>query len=267
MDLLLGCDPEVFLKKAGKFIGAEGIIPGTKEAPYVVNNGGLQVDGMAAEFGIEPAATSGQFISNINSVMKQLRYFTPEIDIEISPVAMFDDQEMNKASKKAKELGCNPDWNAYSMTMNPPPTPHPNMRTASGHVHLGWCLDRDIYDDQHLHSCGAIIRQLDFVVGVPTILLEEPNDRRKMYGKAGAFRPKPYGVEYRTPSNWWLKEQKYMRWMFNACHQAFDLIANQGVRIEEKYDKQAQTVIDNSDKAAAEELMSKLKKEFKIKMP
>ena len=39
--------------------------------------------------------------------------------------------------------------------------------------------------------------------------------RRELYGKAGAFRPKPYGVEYRTPSNIWIRSRDMRRCIFD----------------------------------------------------
>ena len=55
--ILVGCDPEVFVAKGGKFISAHGMIPGTKKAPHKVERGAVQVDGMALEFNIDPAAS------------------------------------------------------------------------------------------------------------------------------------------------------------------------------------------------------------------
>ncbi len=39
-------------------------------------------------------------------------------------------------------------------------------------------------------------------------MYDKDTERRGMYGKAGAFRPKPYGVEYRTLSNAWLSNDE-----------------------------------------------------------
>jgi len=51
------------------------------------------------------------------------------------------------------------------------------------------------------------------VVGNTLVLLDRDESnitRRKNYGRAGEYRPKPYGLEYRVPSNFWLKH--YVLW-------------------------------------------------------
>jgi hypothetical protein len=44
---------------------------------------------------------------------------------------------MKAAPEEAKELGCEPDLDAYTMKENPKPNANTNMRTASGHIHIG----------------------------------------------------------------------------------------------------------------------------------
>jgi hypothetical protein len=45
---------------------------------------------------------------------------------------------------------------------------------------------------------------LDLRLAVPSLIWDKDKKRRLLYGKAGCFRPKPYGMEYRTLSNAWL---------------------------------------------------------------
>lgn len=55
-----------------------------------------------------------------------------------------------------------------------------------------------------MEICAAFIKALDATVGLFMTYIDREPRRRELYGKAGAFRPKPYGVEYRTPSNAWI---------------------------------------------------------------
>jgi hypothetical protein len=89
MDLLIGADPEVFVSQAGKFMSAYGLIPGTKQEPHAVDNGAVQVDGMALEFNIDPSASSEAFVYNIKSVLAQLRQMVPGYDVQPVAVARF----------------------------------------------------------------------------------------------------------------------------------------------------------------------------------
>ncbi|MOA35237.1 hypothetical protein D3C78_1566850 [compost metagenome] len=57
-------------------------------------------------------------------------------------------------------------------------------------------------------------KQLDYYLGLGSLLYDPDVKRRTMYGAAGAFRPKPYGVEYRVLSNAWLKSEELMGWVY-----------------------------------------------------
>lgn len=233
MKLTIGADPELFIKdnKSGKLISAAGLFPGTKEAPHPVMHGAVQVDGMAAEYNILPASTYVEFIFNNISVLRSLRDIIKEhnpgldFDFVFNPVADFGAEYIAQQSEVAKALGCTPDYNAY-YGGKPNPTPDAEMpfRTASGHIHLGWTKDQDINDPEHIEACIMMTKQLDTQVGIYMLEVEgkDGKRRRELYGKAGAFRPKHYGVEYRTPSNVWLTKPYLMRRMFVHAQSAFN---------------------------------------------
>lgn len=203
-----GCDPELFvLDPTGKAVSAEGLLPGTKEKPHPVPGGAIQVDGMAAEFNIEPAATFYEFDSNIKLVMKGLKSHLPkDYTLSAVPSMVFDEDVWDKAPEKAKELGCTPDFNAWTGNVNPPPNDpeNPRLRTASGHLHVGWTEDAELSDLQHILNCRDLVKQFDWFLGGWSLKTDPDPIRRRLYGKAGACRFKPYGVEYRVLSNFWL---------------------------------------------------------------
>lgn len=203
-----GCDPELFVKDAnGRYVSAEGLIPGTKEEPFKVEGGAVQVDGMAAEFNIDPASEFKEFNSNIEKVLNKLQSFLPEgYSLDAVPYVRFDPEVFDAAPDKAKELGCSPDFNAWTGEVNPPPAApdDPYMRCASGHLHIGWTEDADLDDLQHVANCRDLVKQLDWFLGGWSVKIDTDPTRRKLYGRAGACRYKPYGVEYRVLSNFWI---------------------------------------------------------------
>lgn len=209
---LFGADPEFFLKdtKTGLHVSAAGLIPGTKDAPHKVEGGAIQVDGMAAEFNIDPVDNFADFNSNINKVLKAMRDIVPShLEFDFSPAVIFNEEIFDNAPDDAKILGCTPDYNAWTGDLNPPPADpdNPYLRTASGHLHIGWCQDADIGDAQHKINCEDLVKQCDWYLGAWSVKMDDDATRRRLYGKAGAYRPKPYGVEYRVLSNFWLSSR------------------------------------------------------------
>ncbi len=215
MKILMGADPEVFVKKNGVLTCAHGLVPGTKAAPHPVKRGAVQVDGMALEFNIDPASNQAEFTRSIRTVLAELRKMVPDYDLEIASSVEFSGAVMDAAPEEAKVLGCDPDYNAYTEEINPAPNPDQRLRTAAGHVHIGWTRDQDPFEVAHYQSCIQLTKQLDAFLGLPACLIDQDCRRRALYGMGGAFRPKPYGCEYRVLSNWWLKSPQYSDWVYS----------------------------------------------------
>lgn len=74
-----------------------------------------------------------------------------------------------------------------------------------------------------------IIPILDVVLGNTCVLLNRSNgaiERRMIYGKAGDFRYTPYGLEYRTLSNFWLRSYPIMSFVFGMARTALQIVAD-----------------------------------------
>lgn len=74
MELKIGTDPEcaIYDTENKMYVSAHDLIPGDKNNPFKVEKGAVQVDGLAAEFNIDPATTAEEFDDNISSVINQL---------------------------------------------------------------------------------------------------------------------------------------------------------------------------------------------------
>ena len=227
--LTVGADPEFFLELDGKPVSAHTMVPGTKDKPHKLKHGAVQLDGMAVEFNIDPASTAEEFSHNIHEVLKQIRQMIPvQYKFSFKPSVFFEPYYFEQVPEQHKELGCNPDFNAYTELMNPAPdtSAYPTMRTGAGHIHIGWTKGMDKKDYDHLRSCRAMIKRIDNYYQHYAPLFDSDKTRQNLYGKNGCFRPTTYGVEYRTPSNAWVQYPKLYPWMFDFTKACYDSLVS-----------------------------------------
>jgi len=263
MTLKVGADPEFFLRNGDKFVSAFDMVPGTKQKPHPVPSGAVQVDGMALEFNIDPATTETEFVYNINEVLGHLRGMVPEeFDFAFEATAFFSKKHMDEQPDEARELGCDPDFNVYTGDVNPQPDEENTYRTAAGHIHLGWYDKGHKLDDQHIEEVRMLTKQLDYMLGIPSLIFDDDATRRQMYGQAGTYRLKDYGMEYRVLSNFWLKSDAMMSWVFKHTEKAFALLSEDGVIFHDKWGTVARNIIDSHDTKAAKKFLENQMKEF-----
>lgn len=222
-NFLFGADPECFIfDSTGKAV-APTMIPGTKQKPFKVDGGAIQRDGMAAEFNVTPANTFVTWNKNFEKVIAALEARLPAgHTLRFIPSVDFTPEVFNDAPDDYKELGCSPDWNAWEQDINPPPfcEDRPFLRTASGHIHIGWGKDYSLDDALHQQNCFDFVKQLDWYLAGWSLEMDPDTTRRNLYGKAGACRLKPYGVEYRVLSNFWVSSKETRLAVWNRLQQA-----------------------------------------------
>lgn len=249
--ILIGADPEIFVKKDGIFMSAHGLIPGDKAKPYKVEKGAVQVDGMALEFNIDAAGSEDEFVGNVSHVLHVLASMVPEYELVATPVADFTLDYIASQPPVARELGCDPDYCGYTNGANPRPNNLLPMRTASGHVHIGWADDLDVNSGDHDAACKAVARQMDVFLGIPSLFYDNDERRRSMYGKAGAYRRKPYGAEYRTLSNAWLLSKERMAWVYRNAVRGMEALMSGDDTYNNVLCKDVEEIINTSDKERA----------------
>jgi hypothetical protein len=158
--------------------------------------------------------------------------------------------EQDAENPLAHVFGCDPDYNVWTMKPNPRPfNPNPLFRTAGGHLHFGVkCTNA---------QAVRFVRGLDLYLGVWSVIKDEDKDRRSLYGKAGAMRRKPYGVEYRVLSNFWVDSLTYIRtiWEYSGHAWRAAMLPHSVIDI---YGKDAQQVINTSDVTGAHTLLNKI---------
>ena len=197
---MVGSDPELFIgTPEGKVISAIGKFGGTKEEPLRVIRKGfsIQEDNVLLEYNTPPAKSVGAFGKYQAEIRDYLGEQVDKLGFKILPIASASLEGDQLADPRAWVFGCDPDYNVWTGEMNPKPhSPDETLRSAGGHVHVG-VIGLTVRDKIRLG------RLLDLFVGTTLSQIDPDKRRRELYGKAGAIRFKPYGLEYRTPSNFW----------------------------------------------------------------
>ena len=262
-EFTIGCDPEIFLTKKGQPISAHGIIKGTKSEPFKIPDGAYQVDGMAVEFNTDPVdyqkfeSFNLKVVSVIKKMKEDVQAVDPELKFNISPVQEFPQEYLDAQPDEAKELGCDPDYNAYTKEENPRPDGDRPFRTGAGHLHIGWGADIPIDNPDHFDICCDFVKMLDYTVGLAMVVFDRDNRRRELYGKAGAFRPKPYGVEYRYPSNAWVVNKARREVVFSMIQFAINIMKSgkTGAEYFRVTEEEIQRILNEGDHKSARELL------------
>ena len=102
-------------------------------------------------------------------------------------------------------------------------------RSGGGHVHIG---DERLLRDYGLWLAPSAVI-MDLLIGIPSLFLDrDPTSpqRRRIYGQAGRFRICSYGMEYRTPGNFWLESPKLAGLMYDLCEFVCNLVCSDDVQ-------------------------------------
>lgn len=256
MNITIGADPELFVQRDNQIISAIGMIGGSKNFPRLVPQGAVQEDNVLAEFNIDPAETVEEFLGNISTVTSELAAIVYPCTLKVQSSHEFTREVLLEGGDQALTFGCDPDLDCWSVEMNKSPDALTTLRTAGGHVHIG-------YDGANMDKSLRVARMAEFLLGVPSVLLDDDKRRRSLYGASGAIRLKAYGVEYRVLSNFWLGSDELKAWVFE---QARRCVEQEGM-LESSLDLFPEAVvrscIDNSD----EELARVIVQDLMIPMP
>jgi len=167
------------------------------------------------------------------------------------PAVQYSDEALAR-DPYASVLGCGASQNIYGA----PPIADAygdNYRYGGIHVNLEF---HDAFDPM------TTIYKLDCMLGLNSVIhwedgyRDEMKRRRKYYGRAGEYRIKPFGIEYRTLPNCGIISG-HMLW--HNIEKALELDAqrwgNLAPRVEE--------AINNSDRGEAEALMGEMNVQYK----
>jgi hypothetical protein len=214
-----GSDPEGFFEKAGQIIGSEKLIP-----PRGINNFSGRVVRDGVQFELNPVSgsilTLGRNISGLFSVLQKQLDKNPGVSVNFNGLVEVSAEELNSLSPATRRLGCNASYNAYGdKPIDVDPVLY-RKRSSGGHIHIG-TQDKKFYAERRRSA-----PLFDIIVGNTCVLLDrDPGaaERRENYGRAGEFRLPNHGIEYRTTSNFWLRDYTLMSLTFGLAQIAYDI--------------------------------------------
>lgn len=246
----LGGDPEFFVGDSKRSIlAADKFFPG-KHTPLVFDLYGrdpdtvgfdshtglnkLFFDGIQAEVNPIPSYCRDVVIANMRTCLQAAQRIIKDHKIIIKPSVEVKKSVIMEADPEARIFGCAPDFNAYTLTVNTPPMnaeKHP-YRYSGGHMHFGLAFGSQKYTEAYKALLNteighiSAIRSMDYFVGLAMMLLDRSPAavrRRSKYGKAGCFRPTPYGIEYRTLSCYWMKSPMLASLVYGLARLALNI--------------------------------------------
>ncbi len=274
---MLGCDPEFFFKKGKSIIGAEKIIPKKGLASDYNSNSKIIIDGVQAE--LNPRASNcreilareiqGCFITLANKLKK-----TKGIKTDFTQTITISKKALNELAPASRQFGCAPSKNIHNpkSKIAIKDASKYKYRSAGGHIHLGVHNRFDTIGlavDKALKTPEKLVPILDIIVGNTCVLIDRDEgniERRKVYGRAGEFRTPAHGLEYRTLSNFWLKDYRLMSFVMGLARFAVLIVANSTPKnnIEKKFIsrirmKDIENAINNNDFELASKNFKRIK--------
>lgn len=265
--ITIGTDPEFFLKKGDEYVSSQSAnIKGTKHEPVVLEHGGtIQRDNVAVEFATEPAVDGNDFVSKVKSCLVDAHAMLPKgHEMVVEPSATF--KEVHLTDPEAQEFGCEPDFNAYTISMNEKPwCGDSGFRSCGAHIHVGGLKDDGTAIEgleflQEFQGKIDGVKAMDLFHGIISTKLDSSTAavrRRELYGKAGCHRSTPYGFEYRVLSNYWMKSPELVMLMDALTKDAMALVASGKLQkiIDLVGEDELQNTINNGDVDAADKII------------
>lgn len=217
-NVVVGSDPEFVLMKDGAPVAAPLAMKSGPEVKEIKTRyGRFFPDNANLEMAPEPSSNKAEFVSNIRELIGIASKAVDGHTLHAIPSMDFPVDQLDHPI--CKKFACDPDFDAFKLQMNhiDDGAVNKTFRTAGGHVHIGHAQGHDYLQD----DWGKIntVKRFELMVGAPSLLLD--NDagsirRRELYGACSAHRPKEYGVECRSLSNFWTQTPELAGFVFDA---------------------------------------------------
>lgn len=253
----IGADPEFF------FVDKDNeVVP----AKCLLSSGldGIVEDGFQVELHPDPSACRQLFANALNNQLGIAKDLAKRNGLKLSTkVAMrVGDKPWKMLSQDERRFGCSPTSNIHENTKRVTGV-RERWRSCGGHIHL-------TLPNRLKSNPTKVVSVLDIVLGNTMVLLDRDDGnitRRKNYGRAGEYRSKSYGLEYRVLSNFWATRYVYLSMVFALARNALGLVES-GLDKEllKRVDfKKVRKAINNNDKDLALETLQIVAEFFREK--
>lgn len=217
--LTFGTDPEfLIIDSENKPQSAIDVIKNHQTDPISVNGNNFYYDNVLAECTVKPGKSKDEFIENVREAIKDYAEIVKPYRISPTPSVYFP--KIMLQNSEAQKINCNPDMCAYTFQSFKIPESvfqTETLRTCGGHIHLG---ENHAVENETGPEPIYTVYMLDLFLGTASLFLDKDplsTTRRSLYGQAGRFRKKEYGIEYRSLSNFWLKSPELTSLICDLC--------------------------------------------------
>ena len=239
----IGSDPEFFFVKDGEVVPSKEIAP---------RHGDVIQDGFQVELNPSSSACRESAATYIDFALQSAASMAMSFGAEISLAVghTITDTPWKKLTMDERRFGCSPTSNIHEKTKRITGV-RERFRSAGGHIHLGGG------GTYARNNVVRIVTLLDILCGNTCVLVDRDESnarRRKIYGRAGEHRLKPYGIEYRVPSNFWLRHYVLWSMVSGLARNAYTLAKQQELAQEliDRVDmKKVREAINTNDKDLA----------------
>ena len=214
----MGSDPELFvLDDKGEAFSAH-IFEKKAKSLFVKDISAYSVrytvkrDGAAIEVNHSPMYCRDYIVPSYHHALLHILKNTQDIGTLSfeSSVVLNEESLTGEVPDDVSEFGCQPDFSAYTLQEKAPTLPDGDRRRfAGGHIHMS-LGDKNLSrpnawpkDEPNMSQAAAAVI-MDYLAGLSSVAMigavhgKGEAERREFYGQAGSFRPKSYGIEYRT---------------------------------------------------------------------
>lgn len=210
----IGCDPEFFFVKDNKVVPS-GEVDGINTYDDTVVE-----DGFQGELNPDADTCRESLASDIGRSLMSARKIAKDMgaDISFKVGHIISDDVWKRTPSEQKKYGCNPTTNVHENKFSRVTGIREKFRAAGGHLHFTLRDGTDV---------KKLVAVMDIVVANTCVLIDRDPDnarRRKNYGRAGEYRIKRYGMEYRVPSNFWLKHYALFSMVSQLGRNSIDIL-------------------------------------------